>query len=240
MKRRIVSALMALVMALSLLPVQALAEDAAVGEPVTEIKQAEQTGEGEEPGDPEEQTGKGEEPGDPEEEQEPGEPGEPEEPVREFVQGEAQLTVSTAAMAAGTAGETTELGDIYEALSVGGSLKLLNDVEYSGSMDVAFDLVIDLNGYVLKMTGIKVENGGSLTIIDSAPQKEHKFTPNTDGLWVRDEQNGTKIVKGGVIYGGSAEKGGGVYVAGGGTFTMTGGNIGFRHLSCAGRRCVRG
>ena len=52
MKRRIVSVLMALVMALSLLPVQALAEDAAVGEPVTEIEQAEQTGEGEEPGDP--------------------------------------------------------------------------------------------------------------------------------------------------------------------------------------------
>ena len=91
--------------------------------------------------------------------------------MREFVQGEAQLTVSTAAMAAGTAGETTELADIHIALSVGGSLKLLNDVEYSGSMDVAFDLVIDLNGYVLKMNGIKVENGGSLTIIDSAPPK---------------------------------------------------------------------
>ena len=222
MKRRIVSVLMALVMALSLLPVQALAEDAAVGEPVTEIEQAEQIGEGKEPGDPEEQTGEGEEPGDPEEEQEPGEP---EEPVREFVQGEAQLTVSTAAMAAGTAGERTVPSNIYEALSVGGSLKLLNDVEYSGSMDVAFDLVIDLNGYVLKMNGIKVEKGVHLTIRDSRPDAEHKFTPNADGLWVRDEQNGTKSVKGGVIYGGSAEKGGGVYVAGGGTFTMKGGNI---------------
>lgn len=209
MKRRIVSVLMALVMALSLLPVQALAEDAAVGEPVTEIKQAEQTGEGEEPGDPEEEQ----------------EPGEPEEPVREFVQGEAQLTVSTAAMAMGTAAETTEPEDIYAALVAGGSLKLLNDVEYSGSMDVAFDLVIDLNGYVLKMTGIKVENGVHLTIKDSRPDAEHKFTSNANGLWVLDEQNGTKIVKGGVIYGGSAEKGGGVYVAGGGTFTMTGGNI---------------
>ena len=227
MKRRIVSVLMALVMALSLLPVQALAEDAAVGEPVTEIEQAEQTGKGEEPGDPEEQTGKGEEPGDPEEEQEPGEP---EEPVREFVQGEAQLTVSTAAMAAGTAGERTVPGDIYEALSVGGSLKLLNDVEYSGSMDVAFDLVIDLNGYVLKMTGIKVENGVHLTIKDSRPDAEHKFTSNANGLWVLDEQNGTKIVKGGVIYGGTGSigtsvYGGGVYVEGGGQFTMTGGNI---------------
>ena len=209
MKRRIVSVLMALVMALSLLPVQALAEDAAVGEPVTEIEQAEQTGEGEEPGDPEEEQ----------------EPEEPEEPVREFVQGEAQLTVSTAAMAAGTAGETTERADIYIALNVGGSLTMQNDVDYGGAMSVGADLTIDLNGYVLKMNGIKVEKGVHLTIRDSRPDAEHKFTPNTDGLWVLDETNGTKTVKGGVIYGGSAEKGGGVYGVGGGTFTMKGGNI---------------
>jgi len=227
MKRRIVSVLMALVMALSLLPVQALAEDAAVGESVTEIEQAEQTGKGEEPGDPEEQTGEGEEPGDPEEEQEPGEP---EEPAREFVQGEAQLTVSTAAMAAGTAGERTEPGNFYEALNVGGRLTMQNDVDYGGAMSVGADLTIDLNGYVLKMNGIKVEKGVHLTIKDSRSDAVHKFTPNDDGLWVRDEQNGTKTVKGGVIYGGTGSigtsvYGGGVYVAGGGTFTMTGGNI---------------
>ena len=228
MKRRIVSVLMALVMALSLLPVQALAEDAAVGESVTEIEQAEQTGEGEEPGDPEEeQPGEGEEPGDPEEEQEPGEP---EEPVREFVQGEAQLTVSTAAMAMGTAAETTVPEDIYAALVAGGSLKLLNDVDYGGSMSVGVNLTIDLNGYVLKITGIKVENGAHLTIKDSRPDAEHKFTPNDDGLWVLDETNGTKTVKGGVIYGGTGSigtsvYGGGVYVEGGGRFTMEGGNI---------------
>ena len=228
MKRRIVSVLMTLVMALSLLPVQALAEDAAVGEPVTEIKQAEQTGEGEEPGDPEEQTGEGEEPGDPEEEQEPGEP---EEPVREFVQGEAQLTVSTAAMAAGTVGERTVPSDFYEALNVGGSLTMQNDVDYGKSMWVSRDLTIDLNGYVLKMTGIKVENGVHLTIKDSRPDAEHKFTSNANGLWVLDEQNGTKTVKGGVIYGGTGSSigtsvyGGGVYVEGGGQFTMEGGNI---------------
>ena len=236
MKRRIVSVLMALVMALSLLPVQALAEDAAVGEPVTKIEQAEQTGEGEEPGDPEEeQTGEGEEPGDPEEQtgegEEPGdpeeeqEPGEPEEPVREFVQGEAQLTVSTAAMAAGTAGERTVPSEFDEKRNAGGTLTMQNDVDYGGSMSVGANLTIDLNGYVLKMTGIKVEKGVHLTIIDSRSDAEHKFTPNDDGLWVLDETNGTKTVKGGVIYGGSAEKGGGVYVAGGGTFTMTGGNI---------------
>ena len=228
MKRRIVSVLMALVMALSLLPVQALAEDAAVGEPVTEIEQAEQTGEGEEPGDPEEQTGEGEEPGDPEEEQEPGEP---EEPVREFVQGEAQLTVSTAAMAAGTAGERTVPGEFDEKRNAGGTLTMQNDVDYGGSMSVGANLTIDLNGYVLKMTGIKVEKGVHLTIRDSRPDAEHKFTPNDDGLWVLDETNGTKTVKGGVIYGGTGSSigtpvyGGGVYVEGGGQFTMTGGNI---------------
>ena len=56
------------------------------------------------------------------------------------------------------------------------------------------------------MSGIKVEKGVHLTIIDSRSDAEHKFTPNTDGLWVLDETNGTKTVKGGVIYGGSAEK----------------------------------
>ena len=215
MKRRIVSVLMALVMALSLLPVQALAEDAAVGEPVTEIEQAEQIGEGEEPGDPEEEQ----------------EPGEPEEPAREFVQGEAQLTVSTAAMAAGTAGERTVPADFDEKRNAGGTLTMQNDVDYGGSMSVGANLTIDLNGYVLKMNGIKVEKGVHLTIRDSRPDAEHKFTPNTDGLWVRDEQNGTKTVNGGVIYGGTGSSigtsvyGGGVYVEGGGRFTMEGGNI---------------
>ena len=227
MKRRIVSVLMALVMALSLLPVQALAEDAAVGEPVTKIEQAEQTGEGEEPGDPEEQTGEGEEPGDPEEEQEPGEP---EEPAREFVQGEGELKASAAAM--GTAGERTVPGEFDEKRNAGGTLTMQNDVDYGGSMSVGANLTIDLNGYVLKMSGIKVEKGVHLTIKDSRSDAVHKFTPNDDGLWVLDETNGTKTVNGGVIYGGTGFTdennngyGGGVYVDGDGTFTMEGGNI---------------
>ena len=121
MKRRIVSVLTALVMALSLLPVQALAEDAAVGEAVTEIEQAEQTGEGEEPGDPEEEQ----------------EPGEPEEPVREFVQGEAQLTVSTAAMAAGTAAaEVGTAADLTAALgdSANGVVRRDGNMHRKGKM----------------------------------------------------------------------------------------------------------
>ena len=61
---------------------------------------------------------------------------------------------------------------------------------------------------------------------------EHKFVSNADGLWVLDEQNGTEIVRGGIITGGTGLTdrnnngyGGGVYVDGGGRFTMTGGSI---------------
>ena len=136
MKRRIVSVLTALVMALSLLPVQALAEDAAVGEPVTEIEQAEQTGEGEEPGDPEEEQ----------------EPGEPEEPVREFVQGEAQLTVSTAAMAAGTAAaEVGTAADLTTALSgTADTVKLTADITITAGLKIQHNVTVNLNGHVLR------------------------------------------------------------------------------------------
>ena len=221
MKRRIASVLMALVMLLSLLPVQALAEDAAVEEPVTEIEQVEEPGEVE----------KQEEPADPEQEVEKVEQEvekEKQELVQELVQSEGQLKASAAPMA--TAAETTELGDFYTVLG-GGTLTMQNDVDYGGSMWVSGDLTIDLNGYVLNMTGgnIVVESGGSLTITDSRSDAEHKFTPDANGLWVRDEANGTKTVKGGVIYGGTGSSsgtfvyGGGVYVAG--TFNMEGGNI---------------
>ena len=215
MKRRIVSVPMALVMALSLLPVQALAEDAAVGEPVTEIEQAEQTGEGEEPGDPEEQTGEGEEPGDPEEEQEPGEP---EEPVREFVQGEAQLTVSTAAMAAGTAAaEVGTAADLTAALadSANGVVRLTADITITAGLKIQHNVTVNLNGHVLRYDEaadpdsiFRVAGGGkTLTLTDSRPAATHEDA---------------KLPAGGLITGGSFYKpvcteghvSGGTYYAG--------------------------
>lgn len=168
MKRRIVSVLMALVMALSLLPVQALAEDAAVGEPVTEIEQAEQTGEGEEPGDPEEEQ----------------EPGEPEEPVREFVQGEAQLTVSTAAMAAGTAAaEVGTAADLTAALadSANGVVRLTADITITAGLKIQHNVTVNLNGHVLRYDEaadpdsiFRVAGGKTLTLTDSRPAATHE------------------------------------------------------------------
>ena len=122
--------------------------------------------------------------------------------------------------------------DISEAMSrLDPIIQLWSDLDLSGGMKVDYDLTLDLNGYVLKLTDtfvvegrITVENGGSLTIIDSNPTAEHKFMPNADGLWELNE-NGTKSVFGGVITGGSDGLGGGVYVSNGGTLTMNGGNI---------------
>ena len=185
-------------MALSLLPVQALAEDAAVGEPVTEIEQAEQTGEGEEPGDPEEQTGEGEEPGDPEEEQEPGEP---EEPVREFVQGEAQLTVSTAAMAAGTAAaEVGTAADLTAALadSTNGVVRLTADITITAGLKIQHNVTVNLNGHILRYDEaadpdsiFRVAGGKTLTLTDSRPAATHEDA---------------KLPAGGLITGGSFYK----------------------------------
>ena len=140
--------------------------------------------------------------------------------------------------------ETTELGDIHEALNTGGSIKLMNDINFPSVMAVGSNLTLDLNGHVLNLhssgeSGITVENGGSLTIIDSNPTAKHNFEPNADGLWVLDEASGTKTVSGGVITGGTGYPiffsygsggyynyyGGAVYIEPGGQLTMTGGNI---------------
>lgn len=137
--------------------------------------------------------------------------------------------------------ETTELGDIYEALNATGdaSIKLLNDIDYPGGMTVHNNLTLDLNGHVLNLTDtsggdsrITVEGSGSLTIIDSNPTAKHNFEPNADGLWVLDE-NGSETVSGGIITGGTgtqnvhgtAYDGGGVHIAPSGKLTMNGGSI---------------
>lgn len=123
--------------------------------------------------------------------------------------------------------------DISEAMSrLDPNIQLWSDVDLPGGMSVDYALTLDLNGHVLNLTDtsggdsrITVENGGSLTIIDSNPTAEHKFMPNADGLWVLDEQSGTKSVNGGVITGGSEGNGSGVKIETGGSLTMTGGNI---------------
>lgn len=184
MRKRIISTLMALCMALTLLPVQVLAANYTVGE---------------------------------------------------------DAGVSARALA-GTAGTKLKADNIdaYVANGLGsGVYTLAEDVTISGTLRVTGEAAVDLNGYVLRYADttangsvFEIVSGGDLTVIDSRPNVEHKFVSNADGLWVLDEQNGTEIVRGGIITGGTGLTdrnnngyGGGVYVDGGGRFTMTGGSI---------------
>ena len=128
--------------------------------------------------------------------------------------------------------------DIFEAMSRRDpNIQLWSDVDLPGGMSVDYALTLDLNGYVLNLhssgeSGITVESGGSLTIIDSNPTAKHNFEPNADGLWVLDE-NGSETVSGGIITGGTgtqnvhgtAYDGGGVHIAPSGKLTMNGGSI---------------
>ena len=144
------------------------------------------------------------------------------------------------ALCAGASAKTVE-NDFFEALNVtNGSIKLENDFVFKNVMEVNHNLTIDLNGHVLTIPkSICVNSGGHLTIIDSNSNAPHRFKPNSDGLWVLDE-NGSETVTGGVITGGTGyqyqkvhpngegyteEAGGAVCVKVGGSLFMTGGNI---------------
>ena len=90
-------------------------------------------------------------------------------------------------------------------------------------------VTLDLNGYALKLEGsgsvIRVENGATLTLVDSKPNAVNKFSvTETTGLWQQDAA-GTKVINGGALTGGSYYTGGGIYVRKGGTLLMRGGNI---------------
>lgn len=125
-------------------------------------------------------------------------------------------------------------------------ITLTGNIEISSTLTVNRTVTLDLNGHVLQYKNdevhgspLAVEDGAHLTIKDSVSNATHKFTPNSDGLWVLDE-NGSETVTGGVITGGTGyqytkthpngaeyteEVGGGVCVKSGGKLTMEGGNI---------------
>ena len=118
-------------------------------------------------------------------------------------------------------------------------IRLTKDIDISSSLTVLRKVTLDLNGYVLKMTGsgsvIILDNKsgitGDLTLIDSNPTAEHKFKVNGAEPWVLDD-SGTETVYGGIITGGTGSRiffssgvGGGGVIIGSGALTMNGGNI---------------
>ena len=130
-------------------------------------------------------------------------------------------------------GQTLSSGEYY----------LDGDVTISQTITVSGTVTLDLNGHVLqykndstKGSVIKVEGGGHLTIQDSCKDDTtavHKFDTTND-LWMLNDnppEGKAETIQGGVITGGTGTqwdqyyRGGGVYVAPGGTLTMESGSI---------------
>ncbi|WP_455192718.1 pectate lyase-like adhesive domain-containing protein [Gemmiger sp.] len=218
MKKRIVSTLLALCMLLCLMPTAAFAEESAETPPVCSCETACTAdnmnkecpvcgAEGALP----DNCAKYAQPADDAAVQPVGEVSDP--------QPETALTALSGEGVTPAAGETVrdvrtadELTAAIADSSVN-TVKLAGDISISSFLTVTRTVTLDLNGHVLQMTGndsdpvIEVKkdsNGvgiGNLTLTDSASNTAHKFTPNADGLWVLDEENGTKTVNGGVITG---------------------------------------
>lgn len=151
--------------------------------------------------------------------------------------------LSTAAWADETPTAVSTADELTAALGNAAvtSIQLTGNIDISSTLVVTKDVTLDLNGHVLKMTGkgsvIHVKSG-TLTLVDNNTSAEHKFTDD-NGLWKLDD-NGDKVVKGGVITGGTGSTykynndigqivyndcGGGMFVAPGASFVMEGGNI---------------
>ena len=149
-------------------------------------------------------------------------------PTTAFAEGETNRKVET----------EQELVDAL-ADSSADIITLKNDIAIGTTLTVLRKVTLDLNGYVLKMTGsgsvIILDNKsgitGDLTLIDSNPTAEHKFKVNGAEPWMLDN-SGTETVYGGIITGGTGSRiffsngveGGGVII-GSGALTMNGGNI---------------
>lgn len=149
-------------------------------------------------------------------------------PTTAFAEGETSRKVET----------EQELVDAL-ADSSADIITLKNDIAIGTTLTVLRKVTLDLNGYVLKMTGsgsvIILDNKsgitGDLTLIDSNPTAEHKFKVNGAEPWVLDN-SGTETVYGGIITGGTGSRiffsngveGGGVII-GSGALTMNAGSI---------------
>ena len=149
-------------------------------------------------------------------------------PTTAFAEGETNRKVET----------EQELVDALADSSVD-IITLKNDIAIGTTLTILRKVTLDLNGYVLKMTGsgsvIILDNKsgitGDLTLIDSNPTAEHKFKVNGVEPWVLDN-SGTETVYGGIITGGTGSRiffsngvGGGGVIIGSGALTMNGGNI---------------
>ena len=119
------------------------------------------------------------------------------------------------------------------------SIKLNNDITLENTLNITKTVLIDLNGYSLKLQDekngsvISVTNGGVFTLEDSSVKESGKITNGNaiEGGGVYVSETSTFTMNGGTITNCKARNGGGVYVYGDvpskkyGLFKMTKGTI---------------
>ena len=108
-----------------------------------------------------------------------------------------------------TAASEMNLQGMIEQANAGATITLNSNTEIAATLQIKKDLILDLNGHVLKMTGsgsvLKVSDRATLTITDSRPQNPHT------GSYGR-------LPAGGVITGGEGTNVPGIYNVGGAVF----------------------
>jgi len=116
--------------------------------------------------------------------------------------------------------EVRTADDLQEKIADGKSVKLMADISITSTLEIAKSLTLDLNGYVLKMSG----TGRVIHII-----KSHGYDVKVE---IKDGEPGKEhtgeyadLPVGGVITGGKADNGGGILLDGGCTLKLTGGCI---------------
>ena len=114
-------------------------------------------------------------------------------PTGVFAEGERTKDVST-------------VQELTDALADGanGTVRLTANIITDKNLTVDRTVKLDLNGYVLRYYNPDRACGninvtGNLTLIDSNPNTEHRFTDFYGFLLMLDETNGDKIAKGGII-----------------------------------------
>lgn len=181
MKKRIFAILLALTLALTLLPtaVFATGEDGAAEPQQEEVKPEVDP---EQPEEPEQPEAKPEEEKEAQEKQEDPAAQSAGEPVVLNGEGETPASVTTVDSAEALASALTN--------TAAAEIQLMEDITIDATLDVSRTVTLDLNGHVLEMNGngrvITVSNG-DLTLKDSAPDAEHGFTPTPTacGCWMR-------------------------------------------------------
>ena len=109
--------------------------------------------------------------------------------------------------------------DLQSRIADGKSVKLTDNIPITETLEIAKSLTLDLNGYVLKMTG----TGSVIHITFAGPDVEVEITDGEPGREHTGEY--AALPAGGVITGGKAESGGGILLDGGCTLKLTGGCI---------------